>query len=390
MVRKILLLIVGIAILMGQSHLVNAAEVGFSVNPNQKYVASLTPCVTKADLDCLDSVAILGEGGAESAQSFLRYNAQATRKDSNGNTVDQGDSIYENVSINAQLETPKHVIFESLTGGALRLFVSPDLAHAKSKFKIAVRTSWLKPQDIQLKVLDAEYTKSAIPGGTLWTFSGIQTGMSAYNSASNAEYQKKLSSGAKADSTFKTFEIFVHHSDPAGSYFDTRCDAAGFTVESHNAPGAGKPFWNPVTKSLDFNIQAPHLTSSGALNLGFFKFWASDAYMDCAWPGNNLTTAKAILVSIIYEDGEAQVATSVIKHEDGQLVVGVDNLHFSSPTIRISAVGNDASAPVEKNPVVSLPSKKSSTINCVSLKNQKITKKVTAVKPLCPPGFKKK
>lgn len=388
MFRKVVALLAVVGLVLSQYSSANAAEQGFSVDPSKRLIASLKPCSTDLDLDCIDSVGLVAADGTVTPQKFLKYQAQSNTVDSNGNPTERGTSLFENVSVEAQLETPKHVIYKTMTGGAMRLFLSPDAKHAKSKFKIAVRTSWLKPQDIQLKVLDADYTKTDIKGGTLWTFSGIQTQMSYYNSATNAENKKKMDSGAKADSTLSRFEIFVHHSDPAGSYFDTRCDSAGFTVESHNAPGAGVPFWNPTTKSLDFNIQAPHRNSSGALNQGFFKFWASDAYMDCAWPGNTLTTAKAILVSIIYEDGQAQVATSFIKREGGQLVVSVENLHFSSPTIRVSAAGETAVAPIVQKPTPAKPVAKLKSITCVNSKNKKVTKKVTALKPVCPAGYK--
>lgn len=375
--RKGLALLTGFALLLNSLTGAAAAQSGFSVDPTKRLIASLRPCETDLDLDCIESVSILARDGRAVPQKLIRYDGQENTVDQNGNPRENGATLYENVNVIAHLETPKHVIFKNLTGGALRLMLSPDSKNVGSKFRIAVRTSWLKPQDIQLKVKDADYTKSDIVGGTLWTFSGIQTSMSFYNAATNAQYKKKMDAGAKADTTVKSFEIFVHHSDPGGSYFDTRCDAAGFTVESHNAPSAGVPFWNPATKSLDFNIEAPHRTSSGQLNMGFFKFWASNAYMDCAWPGNTLTTAKAIFVSIIYEDGVSQVATSVIKREDDQIVVGVDNLHFSSPTIRLSG----EAVPKQVKP-------KPKTITCISVKNKKLTKKVTAIKPVCPAGYK--
>ena len=377
---------------------VSAAGTGFSVDPSQKAVASLKPCKTVEDLDCIHGLYMQAADGNFEAVKFLNYSDRGIDTDANGNKISRGEANYEFASVNAELETPNHVIFENHLGGAMRLYINPDQSHKNSHFKIVVRTSWLKPQDIQMKVLEADYLMKPYREGTLWTFSGRQATQSGYNGDWNA----KMAAGAKADNTMQSFQIFVHHSDPKGSYFDTRCDAAGFTVESHNAPGAGKPMWNYKTKSLDFNIQAPHLDVKGKLNVGFFKFWASDSYMDCAWPGNDLVKASEIVVSIVYENGDTQVATSFVKHNNGQMLVSVSDLHFSSPTIKLTAATNiktpvkdgASSATPSPTPSVTAPvvpvAKKKTTITCVSNKNKKLTKLVTAVAPKCPVGYKKR
>jgi hypothetical protein len=52
---------------------------------------------------------------------------------------------------------------------------------------------------------------------------------------------------------------------------------------------------------------------------------------------------------------------------------------FSSPTISVKL--SQTAAPVAAKKI---------TITCVSTKNKKLTKKVTAVGPKCPAGYKKK
>ena len=156
MFRKVVALLAVVGLLLSQYSSANAAEQGFSVDPSKRLIASLKPCATDLDLACIDYVGLVAADGTVTPQKFLKYQAQSNTVDSNGNPTERGTSLFENVSVEAQLETPKHVIFKTMTGGAMRLFLSPDARHAKSKFKIAVRTSWLKPQDIQLKVLDAD------------------------------------------------------------------------------------------------------------------------------------------------------------------------------------------------------------------------------------------
>jgi hypothetical protein len=72
------------------------------------------------------------------------------------------------------------------------------------------------------------------------------------------------------------------------------------------------------------------------------------------------------------------VATTVVNEKNGFFRMGAYGFGFSSPTIKmkITQAGSIAKAGAAKI-----------TITCV---NGKKAKKVTAVKPVCPAGFKKK
>lgn len=84
-------------------------------------------------------------------------------------------------------------------------------------------------------------------------------------------------------------------------------------------------------------------------------------------------------VSVTSASGEAKVATTVVSEKDGWLKMAAYGFTFSSPTISVKL--SQAAAPVAA---------KKTTITCVSTKNKKLTKKVTAVGPKCPAGYKKK
>jgi hypothetical protein len=81
-------------------------------------------------------------------------------------------------------------------------------------------------------------------------------------------------------------------------------------------------------------------------------------------------------VSVTSASGEAKVATTVVSEKDGWLKMAAYGFTFSSPTISVKL--SQAKAP-------SLSKK--TTITCVK---GKLTKKVTAVGPKCPAGYKKK
>jgi hypothetical protein len=94
-------------------------------------------------------------------------------------------------------------------------------------------------------------------------------------------------------------------------------------------------------------------------------------------------------VSITSENGEANTATTVINEKNGWLKLGAYGFTFSSPTVRVKLTQEAAapaptpSASASATPVVA----KKTSITCVK---GKTTKKVTAVNPKCPTGYKKK
>ena len=79
-------------------------------------------------------------------------------------------------------------------------------------------------------------------------------------------------------------------------------------------------------------------------------------------------------ISVTGANGENKVATTVVSEKDGWLHLAAYGFTFSSPTISVKL--SQAKAPAKKT-----------TITCVK---GKVTKKVTAVGPKCPAGYKKK
>jgi hypothetical protein len=96
-------------------------------------------------------------------------------------------------------------------------------------------------------------------------------------------------------------------------------------------------------------------------------------------------------VSIADADGATNVATTVVTEKDGWLKMKAAGFTFSEKQIQIKITqeGSVAKTESEKVDLVSPVSNKpkKSTITCVK---GKTTKKVTAVSPKCPAGYKKK
>jgi hypothetical protein len=95
-------------------------------------------------------------------------------------------------------------------------------------------------------------------------------------------------------------------------------------------------------------------------------------------------------LSIVSADGSPQLATTVLGEKNGWVFLSAANFEFSAPIIKAKLTQEvvveptpTATATATTKPVVA----KKITITCVK---GKTSKKVTAVKPKCPTGFKKK
>jgi hypothetical protein len=93
-------------------------------------------------------------------------------------------------------------------------------------------------------------------------------------------------------------------------------------------------------------------------------------------------------ISITSADGTPQVATTVIGERNGWLYLQAKNFEFSAPIIKAKLTQEVVVEPTPTPTATTKPAAaKRTTITCVKGKS---VKKVTAVKPKCPTGFKKK
>mgnify|MGYP000022280008 CR=1 FL=1 len=364
-----------------------ALAVGHTTPKDQAHSYLLLPCTTADDLDCIDYLGTIADDGSKVEYSVGEAKSFPSYEDRFKNTVENGYVNYlspdktKAISLQPFLQSQGFRIAEFndsmtakvgpyATAGKLDIHVNLSNTDFTTKVEIHVRTSWLKAQQVGLSAADSRYSLTPYKGGSLWSFEGRQTSWSFYDN----QNQAKLDSGLPADHEQNAFEfsvgdagVYPDHSYRGTSYFDNKCSPSGFTVVSTNASAVGVPYWDKGSQTLNYNMAAPHLTSKGELNTGFFKFWVTDAYMNCAWPGNTLAKATKLEVSVTEQDGTPQVALTSISHKNGKLFVSVDSFHFSQPTIRIGT------------------GKKLQTIKCSKGATRKY---VTAIKPSCPVGFK--
>lgn len=288
----------------------------------------------------------------------------------------------QKIDVIAEIDTPAHIIFGSKTGAALRVFVD-NAANVSAKVRIVIRTSWLKPQNVQLVAQEADFSQRKLTNANEWTFEGLKTQIYHY---SNWEEAGKSNYMGKADIEMTSLRFFIHHVgvDDKSSFFPTACADKGYTVQSWNSEAAGTPYWDKPTNSLNFGITAPHLKTNGEQNTGFFVLWAPEEFIACRWPENTLIGAARITVEVLNPDGTQQIALTSVKQANKTLYFSASGFHYSSPTIRVAAQKAVATPTASK---AAAPVVKKTSITCMKGKS---SKKVNAVKPRCPTGWKKK
>jgi hypothetical protein len=162
-----------------------------------------------------------------------------------------------------------------------------------------------------------------------------------------------------------------------------------------NTFNMGAPNWNEKDSTLSVQLESAHLAYDGSANKGFYEMVFSKQTATCLWGINPSKNSRAE-VSISYADGQsASIATVSQEFKDESLRITAANFHLSKPTISTKLLNESIAsetksdstmAITEKTPIVQ-PMIMKSSITCVK---GKVIKKVTAVNPKCPAGYKKK
>lgn len=164
-----------------------------------------------------------------------------------------------------------------------------------------------------------------------------------------------------------------------GQQFDNNCSTSTDRVSgivTTNATGyiAGPPVFNKAEQTLDYKVLAPHYLADGTEFKGTYDLTIDTDFARCLYGFSNAPISAT--VSIVSSEGQPQVATVVVSQRDKWIHLGAYGFGFSSPTLKVKFTQAKVVTPAKKT-----------TITCVK---GKTSKKVTAIKPKCPSGFKKK
>jgi hypothetical protein len=159
----------------------------------------------------------------------------------------------------------------------------------------------------------------------------------------------------------------------------------------------GPPVFDKDSGSLDYKVAATHFEPDGTTVFkGSYDLVMSSKVARCIY---GFTQAPiSATVSITSAEGIPSAATVVVNERNGWLSLGAYNFTYSSPTIRVKLTGSliseapPAATPTPTptptlTPTQSVTKTTAKSIVCVK---GKVTKKITAIKPKCPAGYKKK
>jgi len=143
----------------------------------------------------------------------------------------------------------------------------------------------------------------------------------------------------------------------------------------------GPPKFDQAEQSLNYTVGASHLDTKGDLFKGYYQLNLRSDVARCLYGFGSAPIQAKIEVSS--SDGTPSVATTVITEQDSWLKMTAAGFTFSTPEIKVKLSQEAEATPAAS----SKPLIKKTTISCVK---GKASKKVTALKPKCPTGFKKK
>jgi len=153
----------------------------------------------------------------------------------------------------------------------------------------------------------------------------------------------------------------------------------------------GPPTFDKEEQSLNYTVGASHLDSRGELFKGYYQLNLRSDVARCLYGFGSAPIQAKIEVSS--SDGTPALATTVINENDGWLKMTAAGFTFSTPKIKVKlsqevSTPAPAASPTPTPSVVAKPAAaRKTSITCVK---GKTSKKVTAVNPACPKGYKKK
>ena len=194
--------------------------------------------------------------------------------------------------------------------------------------------------------------------------------------------------GDKATYAQSVWSIRSMESQQYGNCMKGSDSLSGIVTTNSTMYIGSPPVFNQAEQTLDYKVMSPHYLPDGSEFKGSYDLLIKSDVARCVYGFSDAPIS--VSVSIISSDGTSQVATTVVGERGGWLTLAAKGFTFSAPIVRVklSQKTDPAPAKVDPAPVAApKPAAKKTTISCVK---GKTVKKVTAVKPACPTGFKKK
>ena len=180
---------------------------------------------------------------------------------------------------------------------------------------------------------------------------------------------------------------------------------AGFVTTNSTTYTATPPIYNEQTGTLDYKVASPHFLPDGKVFQGKYNLYIDSKVARCIYKFSDAPISATVSITSA-DGGQQSVATTVVSEQSGWLLLSAVGFTFSTPTLKVKLI-QDPNAVVVQTPTPNVEPKapevkpvataqankpiaaspKKVTITCVK---GKLIKKISAVSPKCPTGYKKK
>jgi hypothetical protein len=184
-------------------------------------------------------------------------------------------------------------------------------------------------------------------------------------------------------------------------------EISGFVASNASVYSSRPPEWDAVSSTLTYKVAAPHYDENGSENSGSYTLAMPLKSIKCLYGKSSLPPSAT--VSVAYGSEVTNIATVSLQSDSGWVFFSANNFHYSSPNIVVKFNSSGSTAPLTPSPTPT-PSQSSTpkpeptpvaSISAVAKPEPTSTKtsiwcakgntkrKVVAVRPVCPKGFKK-
>lgn len=183
-----------------------------------------------------------------------------------------------------------------------------------------------------------------------------------------------------AKANVRQFQAMLFINNDGQSAFGVEGTSGDMVVSSNGVCDLSTPVWSAENKEFAWTAAAPHFAADGVTpNMGFYKAVIPAADAKLLWGLDNPNDAvKALSVQVVTTDVGSSSAVATIGVKNGKIIIDVSGFGYSRPKLKIALKKSWKPATTMLN---------KTTITCVMGKS---VKKITAVKPTCPKGYKKK
>lgn len=263
---------------------------------------------------------------------------------------------------------------------------------------------WLPKSAIPLKVMNDVASQSI--SGNYWLNDNMNQNNSEFRVSGGEDLGVQLLNAMLpylGDKVSFTQYVWSVVNNPTSDRYVQNCQSQasgqflGIVSTNATAYRGDPPNYNKATQSLDYEISAPHYMPDGVTNsVGRYSINMNSKFLTCILGVSKVPTSAT--VGLTYGNGESSVSTLNVMQDKDWLRLNLNNFHFSSPKISIKfnqlqseVTPTPAPTPTPSAklaPPQSAPVKKVASSTSITCVKGRTIKKITAIKPVCPTGYK--